>query len=363
VSFRRIYSGFFLASITLILIAVTYLGRTVAEEAKTQVRDHVVEKLRSELAREKEQAFSFAVALAQNKTLRIALAEEDDEEGYRIISQYMQTLKRFTSTNYRTQVITPDLTIFARSWDNVYAGFPLRGFRPDLQDLESVKPRVSIEIGRLLGFKATVPIVEKGTLLGFVEVLEFFNRITDEFRHFGADLLVLMDDEYYDTAVLMQDNPRMGDYILANPKTHSYHLKVLKDADLERIVQERLVRIGDYYYVHEPLRDGKGERIGMYLIALNQNLYDHLKENDISFFLNFSTEEMQRIVKKREYPEGFFKNRYDRELLYLKDVVPMDEREMFMHEARERFDEYTKDELIELILQHRFNRRIQGEIR
>jgi len=56
-------------------------------------------------------------------------------------------------------LITKEKNIFVRSWDNIYAGMPIEEYRHDLNYFKNHHtPRTSLEVGRKLGIRATVPI-------------------------------------------------------------------------------------------------------------------------------------------------------------------------------------------------------------
>jgi hypothetical protein len=65
---------------------------------------------------------------------------------------------------------------------------------------------------------------------------------------------------------------------------------------------------------------------------------------------------------KKSLDKGQFQSVYDKELLYLKDTVPPEDREIYLQEARERLNAYSKEELIGIVLDYKVTREIKGEI-
>lgn len=183
---------FLLISIVL-LISIFDLKTKMSWQLADDVSDQLSLSLRSELDQEKENALRFAIVLSENSDIVNALIDGDDDFGHMKLKHIMTTINQHVNTPIRAQILTPEYLIFARSWDeeNVYAGMPLEDYRSDLDDVKRhKKPRVSIEVGRRLGIKATIPVYKENKLKGFVEVLQFFDDSTSFFHKFGIDLYV-----------------------------------------------------------------------------------------------------------------------------------------------------------------------------
>ena len=138
------YKTIFITLFTLLLLVVfgafvrvsLKLNTVRAEEAG----DNLLIYFRHLIDREKANALFLSVALSDNKSLKDALIEGDEETGYRILIETLDKLKTYTFIkDVRTQIITRNLDIFARSWENEsFAGMPLEGFRADLQRIRRV---------------------------------------------------------------------------------------------------------------------------------------------------------------------------------------------------------------------------------
>ncbi|MCJ7766056.1 MAG: hypothetical protein MUP09_08980 [Thiovulaceae bacterium] len=358
---------FFLIILVLIFIIFQF-NREVSWQVIENVNDQFSLSLRKELDEEKEDALRFGIVLAQNGDIRSALAGDDEEMGFAALRQVMGTVQKHMHTLVRAQILTADHRIFARSWDdeNLYAGMPLDAYRSDLDYFKTHRdPRVSIEVGRRLGIKATVPIYDKNKLLGFVEVLQFFDASTDFFHKFGIDLYVLLDDSYYNTAVLMQNNPTAAWYIVANRGYNMVNLKTLQRVDFKKLRKEHVLLQNNKYIFYEPMHNGQAETIGAFVFMISKKELEHFANSgeEISFLLAFSRSNLYDIVKKEQYENKVYHSGYDKALLSLKDTVPEEDRELFMEEARDALSSYTKEELIAMMLRYKLSRRIEGEIR
>jgi hypothetical protein len=280
----------------------------------------------------------------------------------------MESIKLYTDALIRSQVITADYVIFARSWDNSYAGMPLDFHRPDLLYFQNhKKPRSAIEVGRKLGVKATVPVYHTEKMIGFVEVVSFFESTEEYFERLGIDLYILMEDRFFETAVFMQENPVIGkEYILANPRYTQSDLKLLDEVDFKALRHVRVVYSGGRYLFYEPMKNGEGETIGAFVFSLTPkqiSTYAHSEEEDISFLIHLSRNELYEVLTKKSLDNALFQSVYDKELLYLKDTVAPEDRELFLEEARERLNTYSKEELIGIMLGYKVTKEIKGEIR
>jgi hypothetical protein len=222
-------------------------------------------------------------------------------------------------------------------------------------------------VGRKLGIKATVPVYYQANMIGFVEVVSFFESTQEYFDRLGIDLYILMDERFYETAVFMQENPAIGkEYILANPKYTQSDLQLLGGIDFNLFKQSRVIYRQGKYLFYEPMKNGEGETIGAFVFSLSAkqvSTYAHSDKEDISFLIHLSRDELYDVMMKKSLNNALFHSAYDKELLYLKDVVAPEDRELYLEEARERMNEYSKEELIGILLDYKVSREIKGEIK
>lgn len=358
-------STFIILIITLATI-VTKLNTAVNQEQIKKVKAQLNYVLHNKLEQERASALQYALVLSQNQALHQALIDEDEDKGYAILSKTMKSIMNHTNTFIRTQVITKDLTIFARSWDNYYAGMSLDIYRPDLNYFKKNKnPRSAIEVGRRVGFKATVPIYKEEHLLGFVEVLQFFEPLSDYFKNMGIDLFVLLDQRFYSIAVFMHLNPMLGRYILANSHYNKAYLDELKKIDFNVLQEKESMTLGNRQLFMYAMNNGEKERIGSFLFAIDRNRLKELldKDEDLSFLLNFSRSDLYSMIKKEQIDANLLQSNYDKDLLNLYTLSSQEDKELFRQEAYDRLSEYTKDELIGLLLNYNFKKKIKGTIK
>ena len=242
---------------------------------------------------------------------------------------------------------------------------PIGDYRTDLKYFDTHNtPRASIEVGRRLGIKATVPVYKNGVFLGYVESISFFKSITDFFSSIGVDLYVLLDVKDTDTAVLMMQNLSIDNYILANRNYNYSHLQTLRDLNFKELKLSGVVYKDNKYIFYENMRDGNGKIIGGFVFVLPERYLDYFRnpEDDISFLINITRSSLYDIVK-----EESTNNMYDKysasSLVYLQDVIDKEDREVFFDEAYDKFDKYSKDELIQMMLNRKIVKKIDGKIK
>jgi len=363
-----IYISIFLMVSMALVVSLWNFDKKISWQLADDVSDKLSLSLRSKLEQEKENALRFAIILSENSDIVNALSEGDDDFGHMKLRHIINRINQHATSSINAQVITSDYLIFARSWDedNTYAGMPLDVYREDLNEVKRhKKPRVSIEVGRRLGIKATVPVYVENKLQGFIEVLKFFDESTRFFQKFGIDLYVLLDDSYYETAEFMQNNPMISQYIVANPSLNMLNLKFLQRSDFKKLRQEHVLFSENKYVFYEVMHNGQAETIGAFVFVLSQRSLEHFAntEEDISFLLAFSRNNLYDIVKKEQYDNKLYHSEYDKALLALKDSVPQEDRELFMQEARDVFASYSKEELIAMMLRYKISKPIKGEIK
>ena len=352
--------------IVLILVSTYYYKNEIKEQKIYHIMDQMRLTLENQLKAHKMEDLRVALMLSKNKGLIDALENDDEDLGYKIISDVAQTIQKNTGARIRAQVITKELNIFARSWDDVYAGMPIGDYRTDLKYFDTHDtPRTSLEVGRRLGIKATVPVYKEGEFIGYVESISFFKSITDFFSSIGVDLYVLLDVKHTDTAVLMMQNLSIDKYILANRNYNYAHIQTLNTLDFKELKLSGVIHKDSKYIFYENMRDGNGKIIGGFVFVLPERYLDYFRnpEDDISFLINITRSSLYDIVKEESYKENMYDKYSASSLVYLQDVIDKEDREVFFDEAYEKFDKYSKDELIQMMLNRKIVKKIDGKIK
>ncbi len=350
----------------LLLVSIFFFVKQSKEDRLESLSDHVVSNFRAGLAYEMADLLSFSLALSEDGELKNALISEDEKKGYRILSKITERFKKYTHLkSLHIQVLTPDFFIFARSWNEGFEGMPIWWFRDDLRIFkENKQPKVGMETGRLLTFKATIPIRSGDTLLGYLEVIKFIDEFAAKLRKKGIELFALMDERYLKQAELMRDFPVIHNYIVANQNYNQQVKEKVEKVDWKRLLIKQYVHHENILYLLEPMYNGKGTQIGNYLLTVSDSaLKKYEKENlSVSFFTQFSDEDIEDVVESWTHPFGSFRSGYDESLIKLLPKLNKEDRLEFESEAKEIFREYSKDELIDIILLNKHNEKKIGAI-
>lgn len=332
-----------------------------------EVSDKVTNIFRQEMEFQQSNALFLSVAISQNRDLKRALIDLDEDLGDILLSEVLKNLHAYTFVqDARMQILTKDLMIFARSWDNTYVGMPVSDFREDLHRLKKLRrPKVSIDPGRLLSIKATTPVVENMSIVGYIETVKTFNEITTNLRKNGIELMVLMKEKYLDIATLMRNNPYVNEYVVANQNYNEAVLKDFRKLNTDLISQQIHMMTDDYLYVFDIMLDDIGENIGYYVLAIPIDEVETYNDThrDISFFLKLSHKELQDVVASWDEDSGSFANRYDQQFINLLESIDPEDRGIFENEAKEILQTYSKDELIDIILENSYKDQKNGVIK
>ena len=352
--------------LVMLLVSIFFFSKQSKEDKLESLGDHVVSNFRAGLAYEMADLLSFSLALSEDGELKNALISDDESKGYSILSNITQRFKKYTHLkSLRIQVLTPDFFIFARSWNEGFEGMPIWWFRDDLQRLKRNKqPKVGMEIGRLLTFKATIPIRSGRKLLGYLEVIKFVDELAAKLHKKGIELFALMDERYLKQAELMRDFPLLHEHVIANQNFNQQLKKEIEAMDWDILTAKSYVYKNDRLYLLEPMYNGEGEKIGVYLITLSDEALKRYERSNqsVSFFTQFSDADIEQVVASWEHPYGSFRSGYDKDLIGLLSKLKKEDKVELESEAKEILEEYTKDELIDIILSNEHNEKKIGVI-
>jgi len=364
-------SKLYIATIFIILlilsISIIFFARESQKDKFLDLRHNIIQDFRKFLLYENENLLSFSLALSENGALKNAIINDNSQKAYEILSQISKRFKKYTTIKtLRIQIFDNDFFIFAQSWGNSSIGMPIWWFRTDLEKFKyNKRPKVGIETGRMLTFKATVPIKNGKKYVGYLEVIKFMDEFTQTLRQKGIELFVLMDSKYSKQASLMKEYPFLDRYIIANKNFNT----ILK-TKAQSINWKELEKIGYIYkdnilYILEPMYNAEKEIIGKYLIVLpKQTLAEYQKlYQDISFFTRLGDDDVYEVLKVWENPTGSYKNISDKNLMELLPRLNSKDRKEMSKKARDILNRYNKQELIDIILDSSYQTPKRGEIR
>jgi hypothetical protein len=351
----------------ILFTSVFFFVQNDKEDRLIALGDHVVENFRAGLDYEMVDLLSFSMALSEDGELKNSLISDNEAKGYKILSNISERFKKYTHLkSLRIQVLTPDFFIFARSWNEGFEGMPIWWFRDDLDELtRNNEPKVGMETGRLLTFKATIPIRSGFKILGYLEVIKFVDEFAIKLRKRGIELFALMDEKYLEQAELMRDFPLIEKYVVSNQNFNEQLFPKIELLDWDTFLTQSYAYEDDILYLHEPMYNGKGKQIGIYLLAISEDtLKKFEKENEsVSFFTQFSDDDIKKVVNAWDNPYGSFRNQYDKDLIALLPKLQKEDKVGLELEAKSILRTYTKEELIDMVLSNKHKEKKIGEIK
>jgi len=360
--------SFYIVFIILILLftSVFFFVENDKKEKLSALGDRIVENFRVGLDYEMVDLLSFSLALSEDGELKNALASDDENKGYKILSHISERFKKYTHLkSLRIQVLTPDFYIFARSWNEGFEGMPIWWFRDDLDKLnQNHAPKVGMETGRLLTFKATIPIHSGIEIAGYLEVIKFIDEFSMKLRNRGVELFALMDEKYLEKASLMRDFQQVDKYVVSNQNFNQQLLAKIKKIDWKTFLDKSYVYKENILYLHEPMYNGKGKQIGIYLLVVSSDTLKKFEKEDesVSFFTQFSDDDIEKVVNAWENPYGSFRNKYDKDLIELLPKLNKEDKRGLELEAKSILRTYSKEELIDMVLSNKHREKKTGVI-
>lgn len=261
--------------LSLLLIALIILSSYFYIQNKQNYEDKVhtvlVNILNKQIENEKVQAFNFAFALSKNETLHNSLKNHNSEQAYKILQEYMNALEIFNNSKINAQILTKDFSIVARSWDNSDAGLNVKKYRPDLQKiLESKRAELSFEAARRLVLIASIPIMNDEEVIGFVEVIKRFDSLKENIANYDVDLLVLLHDKYEEQAILLKNNPKIENMIVANEEANVEHITNLQKIGIAKLFSEGKLEDEHYFYFLRAILNNNGDNIGSFVLIISK---------------------------------------------------------------------------------------------
>ncbi|UPT77964.1 hypothetical protein MN086_02180 [Sulfurovum sp. XGS-02] len=351
----------------ILFISVFFFVKQSKEDRLISLGDQLVTDFRSGLDYEMADLLSLSLALSEDGELKNALTAGDESQGYRILSKITERFKKYTHVKtLRIQVLTPDFFIFARSWDEGYEGMPIWWFREDLASLDkNSHPKVGMETGRLLTLKATIPMRSGDKVLGYLEVIKFIDDFTLKLRKKGIELFALMDEKYLEQAELMRNFPLLNGYVISNQNYNQQYVDKIEMLDWESLLLNNYEYEDGILYLYEPMLNGAGKQIGMYLLCISKDaLKQHEKaDQSVSVFTQFSDEDIKNVVEAWQTPHDSFRNVYDKELIGILPKLNEEDKKELEVEAKRILYGYSKDELIDIIVENKHNEKKSGTIK
>ncbi|MFA6144812.1 MAG: cache domain-containing protein [Sulfuricurvum sp.] len=349
-----------------LLTMIIYFYMQKKDEFVNRIDIVLMNLLDKQIEQQKAESFAFSFALAQNETLQTAIENNNTNKATEILKRYTSTLEVFSGSKVHAQIVSKDFVIFARNWESTSTGLSIKAYRPDLANIVlTKKPHLSFEAARRLVLIASIPVVKKNKFLGFIEVIQKFDAMKNYFANYDIDLLVLLDDKYKDQAILLKNNPRIGNTIVANDDANIHHIDYLQRVGLNGLLTNGILEGDDYFYFSRAILNSEGQNIGSFVLVLSKKkmkLFSAFEE-ELDTFLTYSRKDLYYSFINHNLSINLWDNSTAKELLSLKKCVHPEDKIAIEEKLRTNLDNYTKDELISLLLDTNSNQKSRGHIK
>ena len=250
-------------------VAAQTVYETTAKALQTQINTKQMAKGKIGMAT--------AVAIANDHDMKSALINNSRDE---IITDLQSLTKSFKDgtpfKKVKVHVHTKDVKSFVRSWKPAKFGDDLSSFRATILAVKSTqKPLYAIEVGRAgLVVRGLSPIFDDNhNYIGSVEVIQGLNSVVKSLIKEKTELLILMDQKYKRGNSLTEES-KVKNYYISQSTIDNHFLKSVKDIDLVQLKKDGFLASDTHLYVSAPIKDLKGNVIGMYVMA------KHIKDID-----------------------------------------------------------------------------------
>ncbi len=224
-------------------------------------------------------AITNVLNIAQNGVFKEALKSGNRElaliQGQKLIESFRNDSD---FKNIKIHLHTKDAKSFLRVWKPQKYGDDLSSFRHTINYvIETKKPLSAIEVGRVgLTFRGLSPVFDdEHNYLGSIEfMMGFSSNIKEVESVLDAHALVLMDQKYLNIAKGLKDNPKVGNFVVAQD------IKTIDNELLKDLQNRDNLEFNDYTVLHEylitkvPLKDFQGNIVGYIVVGKNLSVVE-----------------------------------------------------------------------------------------
>ena len=223
-----------------------------------------------------------ALQVASNEKIVTALVENDRELAHEVLSSLGMMFKENTGfRNVQVHLIDKDLNSFYKSWNKDKFGESLSYSRGYSQVKSTGKSFVAMEMSsKGLRLKGLFPIRHDGQFLGIANFEGGLNSIKRTLKPYNIDFLYYMDAGGVTIARGMENQPRLGDYIVNQKDVdEAFDKYVNGPGQLKKILAGGFLLDGDYLTVSGKFKGFGDDEAGLYLLGIKtdtvmEDIYD-----------------------------------------------------------------------------------------
>ncbi len=271
----KIRSRLILAAIVTIAVAAAisfYMVNNMKKEVEINTQKHFSLTIKERIKSKMSVGISNAVTISKNSDIIKALETKDRTLAISALSEISKAMKASTSfKNVKIHVHDKNVHSFLRSWKPSKFGDDLTSFRNTILAVKNSKKALSaIEVGRAgLVLRGLAPIFSKnGEYIGSIEFIQGFNSVVKDFKADNEFLFILMDEKYKRGNALTSES-KVGNYYISQKAIDQKIRPTLNSLDFSKLKNDGRLTTNENFYTSFPIKDLKGNEIGIYLLGAN----------------------------------------------------------------------------------------------
>ncbi|MFK5881164.1 MAG: methyl-accepting chemotaxis protein [Sulfurospirillum sp.] len=260
---------------------------------KNKIYKQEIEKylnfFRDEYKTRKDFSLLNSIMLSKNEFVVSGLLDGDrgyTEKGLKNILNLFN--KNTTYKNLKIHIHDDSLHSFLRVWKPKKFGDDLSSFRKTIAEVKKTKkPLVAIELGRAgVVLRGIAPVVEQGTYIGSVEIMQGFNSIVADGSNDNLDVIILLKKNNLKIATLLKKAKSVGKYVLAVDK-NKINMKFLNELRGANIAKTKtLLKTKTFLFTSIGLKDFSGNIVAYALVGQNKKEVTKMLDANMKTVLN-----------------------------------------------------------------------------
>ncbi len=246
------------------------------DEKFFNIANQIKQETKTFVEQKQETTLILALALSKDSIVKNALLKND----YSLLSLQEISQMYATDSSFKhvwLHIIKSDGISFIKSWSE-QKGESVLGFRKDIvKFLKDPKITQTISVGKFdITIKAQVPIYQGKKLLGIFEVITKLNSVANKLQKENLNPIILTDKSYKKQLKFPFTKTFVGDYYVANLNANTQLLKLLKEQDLETLINKKdnYQFIENYFLTIYHLDNEHNEHIGYIFLFKDLNKID-----------------------------------------------------------------------------------------
>ncbi len=221
------------------------------------------------------------LSIAANENFKEALKSGDKNLALQTGQELLASYRKNTDyKNIKIHLHTKDIKSFMRVWNPNKNGDDLSAFRQTIKEVaRTKKPLSAIELGKAgPTFRGLSPLFDENkNYLGSIEfMMGFGSNIKAVQKDTQGDVLVLVKDKYLSISKKLTNNPRVGEYVVAQ-NSSMVNQEFLKDLQKMNTLAFDDYMVDENYFITKiPLKDFKGEVLGYIVLGKDINLVNKI---------------------------------------------------------------------------------------